>query len=89
MKDFSVIVRAGKHFFPMLLFFTLSCMGQSVVESVAAASEWPLGLPEEYTMAYINISYRLKNGSLVSDKSQVRKNVSKKIYYLFNVTYAL
>lgn len=44
-----------------------------MAEAVAAASEWPLGLPDEYTTAWINITYRGRNGTLITEKSQVSK----------------
>ncbi|CAL8079618.1 unnamed protein product [Orchesella dallaii] len=62
-------VREWKSIFLTMLFIGLSCFNTSV-QSVAAASEWPLGLPEEYTTAYINITYNIRNGSVVNERSQ-------------------
>lgn len=62
----------------ILLFCLFGCLERG--ECVAAASEWPLGLPEEYTMAMINVTYKTKNGTIITEKSQVRQ---KNDFYIF------
>ncbi|CAL8137675.1 unnamed protein product [Orchesella dallaii] len=53
-----------------MLFLGLSCVNTSLQSVTATSSEWPLGLPENYTTAYLNMTYNSTNGSFVNEISE-------------------
>ncbi|CAL8131808.1 unnamed protein product [Orchesella dallaii] len=60
--------------FRTLLFIGLTCFNVSV-QSMHTASEWPLDFPENYTTAYLNITYNTTNGSVVNEISETGRYV--------------
>ncbi|CAL8137709.1 unnamed protein product [Orchesella dallaii] len=60
--------------FRTLLFIGLSCFNLSV-QSNPTASEWPLDLPENYTTAYLNITYSTANETVVNEISETGRYV--------------